>query len=169
MKPPDKRRGGPLDTDRPTSVADNPSPQHRDAMARDRQELCDGPDDGALFGATVSVGAYGNRTTSYVLPDTSRVRGPGPRTPTTGPMDAEAPQWWWAEAERTVLALVAAGHTVSSDDLHQRYPLEPAATGAAFGGLFNRLSRDGKLREVAMTKSTRPEARRRRIILWGRP
>ena len=68
-----------------------------------------------------------------------------------------------------MLALVAAGHTVSSDDLHQRYPLEPSATGAAFGGLFSRLSRDGKILEVGMIKSTRPEARRRRIIQWGRP
>jgi len=133
----------------------------------DRQEPCDEPDDGALFGAIVARGAYGNRTTSYTLLDTSHVRGPGPRPPTTGPMDAEAPQWWWSEAERIVLALIAAGHTVSSDDLHQRYPDEPSATGAAFGGLFSRLSRDGKIREVGMTKSTRPEARRRRIILWG--
>jgi len=117
----------------------------------------------------VSVGAYGNRTTSYTLPEgaSSYVRGPGPRPPTTGPRDAEAPQWWWAEAERIVLALVASGHTVSSDDLHERYPHEPSATGAAFGGLFSRLSRTGKIREVGMTMSTRPEARRRRIILWG--
>jgi len=129
------------------------------------------PDDDVLFGAAVSVGAYGNRTTRYTLPNDAspHVRGPGPRPPTTGPSDAEAPTWWWAEAERIVLALVASGHTVSSDDLHQRYPLEPSATGAAFGGLFSRLSQAGKIREVGMTKSTRPEARRRRIILWGRP
>lgn len=127
-------------------------------------------DDGGLFGATVTRGAYG-QTISYTLPgDVSpHVRGPGPRTPTTGPSDAEAPAWWWSEAERSVLALVAAGHTVSSDDLHERYPDEPSATGAAFGGLFSRLSRDGKIREVGMTKSRRPEARRRRIIQWGRP
>lgn len=123
----------------------------------------------ALFGATVSVGAYGHRTTSFTLPDTTKFRGPGPRPPTTGPSDAEAPQWWSAEAERIVLALIAAGHTVTSDDLHQRYPHEPSATGAAFGGLFSRLSRAGKIREVGMTKSTRPEARHRRIIQWGRP
>jgi len=166
VNPPGKRRGGPLSTDRPTIVADNPSQQHGKRTTWDRQELCDGPDDGALFGAAVSVGAYG-RTTSYTLPDANHVRGPGPRPPTTGPRDAEAPAWWWSEAERIVLALVATGHTVSSDDLHQRYPLEPSATGAAFGGLFSRLSRDGKIREVGMTKSTRPEARRRRIILWG--
>jgi len=166
VSPPGKRRGDPLSTDRP-NVAGSPSPQHRKGTTWDRQELRDGPDDGALFGAAVSVGAYGNRTTSYTLPDANHVRGPGPRPPTTGPMDAEAPQWWWDEAERLVLALVAAGHTVSSDDLHQRYPHVPSATGAAFGGLFSRLSRDGKIREVGMTKSTRPEARRRRIILWG--
>ena len=166
---PDRRRGAPLSTDRPTIVAGNPTPQHGKRTTRDRQEPCDEPDDGALFGAAVSVGAYGNRTTSYTLPTANHVRGPGPRPPTTGPSDAEAPQWWWSEAERIVLALVAAGHTVSSDDLHQRYPLEPSATGAAFGGLFSRLSRDGKIREVGMIKSTRPEARRRRIILWGRP
>jgi len=129
------------------------------------------PDDDVLFGAAVSVGAYGNRTTRYTLPNDAspHVRGPGTRPPTTGPRDAEAPAWWWAEAERIVLALVAAGDTVSSDDLHQRYPLEPSATGAAFGGLFSRLSQAGKIREVGMIKSTRPEARRRRIILWGRP
>lgn len=146
------------------NVADNPSPQHRNHLTRDRQE----PDDGALFGAAVTVSAYG-RTTSYTLPDANHVRGPGPRPPTTGASDAEAPQWWWAEAERIVLALVAAGHTVTSDDLHKRYPHEPSATGAAFGGLFSRLSRAGKIREVGMTKSSRPEARRRRIIQWGRP
>lgn len=138
------------------------------ATTRDRQEPRDEPDDGALFGAAVSVGAYG-RTTSYTLPDAHHGRGPGPRPPTTGPSDAEAPAWWWSEAERIVLALVAAGHTVSSDDLHQQYPHVPSATGAAFGGLFSRLSRAGKIREVGMTKSTRPEARRRRIILWGLP
>jgi hypothetical protein len=125
----------------------------------------------ALFGAAVSVGAYGNRTTSYTLPDVAspHVRGPGPRPPTTGPSDAEAPQWWWSEAERIVLALVTAGRTVSSDDLHLRYPHEPSATGAAFGGLFSRLSQAGKIREVGMIRSVRPEARRRRIIQWGRP
>ncbi len=164
---PGKRRGDPLSTDR-LNVADNPSPRHGNHLTRDRQEPDDGPDDGALFGAAVSVGAYG-RTTSYTLPDANHVRGPGPRPPTTGPRDAEAPTWWWAEAERIVLALVASGHLVSSDDLHQRYPHVPSATGAAFGGLFSRLARDGKIREVGMIKSTRPEARRRRIILWGRP
>jgi len=39
-----KRRGGPLDTDRPTSVADNPSSQHRKDTPRDRIELRDEPD-----------------------------------------------------------------------------------------------------------------------------
>jgi len=168
VSPPGKRQGGPLSTDRP-NVAGSPSPQHRELTTRGLQEPCDGPDDGALFGAAVSRGAYGNRTTSFTLPEANHVRGPGPRPPTTGPRDAEAPQWWWSEAERTVLALIAAGHTVSSDDLHQRCPHEPSASGAAFGGLFSRLSRDGKIREVGMTKSTRPEARRRRIIQWGRP
>jgi len=113
---PNARRAGPLSTDRPTSVASSPSPQHRKGTP-DRQAPCDERDDAALFGATVSVGAYGNRTTSYTLPEgaSSYVRGPGPRPPTTGPRDAEAPQWWWAEAERIVLALVASGHTVSPD------------------------------------------------------
>lgn len=128
-------------------------------------------DDNTLFGAAVSIGAYGNRTTSYTLPgdDSPHVRGPGPRPPTTGPRDAGASAWWWGEAEAIVLALVATGHTVTSDDLHKRYPHEPSATGAAFGGLFSRLSRAGKIREVGMTRSCRPEARRRRIIQWGRP
>ncbi len=128
-------------------------------------------DDGALFGAIVTVGAYGNQTTRYTLPDDTSpyVRGPGPRTPTTGPRDAGAPTWWWSKAERIVLALVATGHTVTSDDLHDRFPDEPSATGAAFGGLFSRLSKAGKIREVGMAQSRRPEARRRRIIVWGRP
>ncbi len=43
MKPSDKRRGGPLSTDRP-NVASSPSPQHRKGTPRDRQEPCDGPD-----------------------------------------------------------------------------------------------------------------------------
>lgn len=165
---PGMRRGGPLPTDRPTHVACSPSPQHR-KPTRNREEPCDEPDEGALFGATVSRGAYGSRTVEYTLPNDSYVRGPGTRPPTTGPSDAAAPQWWWAEAERIVLALVATGHTVTSDDLHERYPHDPSATGAAFGGLFSRLSRAGKIREVGMTRSCRPEARRRRIIQWGRP
>ncbi len=75
--------------------------------------------------------------------------------------------WWWAEAERIVLALVAAGHTVTSDDLHERFPDEPSATGAAFGGLFSRLAAAGRVVEVGWAKSRRPEARRRRIVVWG--
>jgi hypothetical protein len=126
----------------------------------------------ALFGATVSVGAYGNRTTSYSLPDdpSPHGRGLGPRRPpTTGPTDAAAPQWWWAEAERIILALIAAGHTVTSDDLHERYPHEPSASGAAFGGLFSRLASAGRIVEVGWARSRRPAARGRRIIEWGRP
>ncbi len=144
-------------------------PRHVPAAAttQDRQKPCAEPDDGALFGAAVSVGAYG-RTTSFTLPG-EHVRGPGPRPPTTGPRDAEAPAWWWSKAEAVVLALVATGHTVTSDDLHDRFPDEPSATGAAFGGLFSRLAKAGKIREVGMTQSRRPEARRRRIIEWGRP
>jgi hypothetical protein len=96
------------------------------------------------------------------------VRGPGPGGPATGPEDAQAPPWWWEQAEATVLALVDSGHCVSSDDLHERFPDEPSASGAAFGGLFARLARQGRIVEVGMVKSRRPEARRRRIILWGR-
>lgn len=96
------------------------------------------------------------------------VRGPGPRR-TTGPQDAEAPAWWTAEAERIVLALVAAGHTVTSDDLHERFPDEPSATGAAFGGLFARLAAAGRIAEVGWARSTRPAARKRRICVWGPP
>ncbi len=161
-----KRRAGPLPTDRP-NLADNPTPQHREPTTRDEREPCDEPDDGALFGAVVSVGAYGNRTTSYALPDANHVRGPGPRPPTTGPRDAEAPAWWWSQAERIVLALVAAGHTVTSDDLHDRFPDEPSATGAAFGGLFARMARTGSIAEVGWRKSERPAARRRRVVVWG--
>lgn len=104
-----------------------------------------------------------------VLRDDEHRSGPGPRPETTGPRDASAPAWWIAEAERIVLALVDAGHSVSADDLHERFPHEPSATGAAFGALFARLASAGRIVEVGMVRSRRPEARRRRIILWGRP
>lgn len=112
-------------------------------------------DDPALFDRTLTPTEY--------------LRGPGPRPATTGPEDADAPPWWWAEAERVVLALVDAGHQVSADDLRQKYPAEPSASGAAIGALFARLARQGRIREVGMVKSRRPEARHRRIILWGAP
>ena len=97
------------------------------------------------------------------------ILGPGPRPTSTGSLDAQAPAWWWAEAERVVLALVASGHRITTDDLHARFPDEPSASGAAFGGLFARLARAGKIVEVGMVRSRRPEARRRRVILWGAP
>jgi hypothetical protein len=118
----------------------------------------------ALFDTVVDSHAYGRSTT---LVPSEYVTGPGPRPVSTGPNDAEAPAWWWAEAERVVLALTDSGHGVSSDDLHERFPHEPSASGAAFGALFAKLAREGKLREIGMVKSRRPEARRRRIILWG--
>lgn len=123
----------------------------------------------ALFGAVVSVGAYGNRTTTYTVSDDASThgRGPGPRPPTTGPRDAVAPAWWWSEAEAIVLALVATGHTVTSDDLHERFLEEPSATGAAFGGLSARLARSGRIAEVGWRKSERPAARGRRVVVWG--
>jgi hypothetical protein len=120
----------------------------------------------ALFDTVVDSHAYGRTTT---LVPSEYVRGPGPLLATTGPEDAQAPAWWWAEAERIVLALTDSGHGVSSDDLHERFPDEPSASGAAFGALFAKLAREGKLREIGMVKSRRPEARRRRIILWGAP
>jgi hypothetical protein len=86
------------------------------------------------------------------------VRGPGPRPATTGPLDSAARSWWWTEAERIVLALVASGHCVTSDDLHERFPDEPSASGAACGGLFAWLARAGHIVEVGMVKSRRPEA-----------
>ncbi len=159
------RRGDPLATGRP-KVADNPSPQHRKPTPSHRPAPCAEPDDGALFGAAVSVGAYG-RTTSYTLPDANHVRGPGPRPSTTGPSDAEAAHWWWAEAEHGVLALVANGGTCTADDLHQRFPDEPSATGAAFGGLFARMAHAGSIVEVGWRKSERPAARGRRVVVWG--
>lgn len=125
-----------------------------------------GTDDPALFDAVTERHAYG-RTTR--LEPSEYVRGPGPRPAATGPGDAGAPAWWWDEAERVVLALVDSGHSVTSDDLHERFPDEPSASGAAFGGLFARLARSGRIVEVGMVKSRRPEARRRRIILWGAP
>jgi hypothetical protein len=99
----------------------------------------------------------------------AHVTGPGPCLGTVGPEDAGAPDWWWREAEAAVRDLLDRKGTVTSDDLHERFPHEPSASGAAIGGLFARLSRAGMLREVGMVKSRRPEARRRRIILWGRP
>jgi hypothetical protein len=108
---------------------------------------------------------------ALVLPDEpdDRRRGHGPRPPTTGPKDATAPGWWTVEAERLVLALVAANHSVTSDDLHERFPDEPSATGAAFGGLFARLAAAGRIVEVGWARSTRPAARGRRICVWGPP
>lgn len=125
------------------------------------------PDEPALFTATVTSTAYG-RVTEFDVPDDTR-RGPGPRKPTTGPRDATAPAWWFAEASTIVLDLVADGHRVSVDDLHERYPYEPSASGAAFGALFARLAKDGRLVEVGWERSRRPEARARRVVLWGSP
>jgi hypothetical protein len=116
----------------------------------------------ALFDPVVDSHAYG-RTTSMV--PSEYVRGPGPRPVTPGPEDAEAPAWWRAEAERVVLALIDGGHAVSADDLHERHPHEPSASGAAIGALFAGLARAGRIREVGMVGSRRPEARGRRIIL----
>lgn len=93
--------------------------------------------------------------------------GRGPRPATTGPEDATAPPWWVEAAERAVLSRIAKGETASSDTLHEDVPDEPSASGAAYGALFARLARAGLIREVGMTRSTRPSARRRRIILWG--
>ena len=122
---------------------------------------------GALFEAVVTVNAYG-RAVTYEIPEQDHRRGPGSRR-TTGPTDAAAPAWWWAEAERVVMDVVTAGGTICSDDLHEAFPEEPSASGAAFGGLFTRLANEGRIVEVGMVKSRRPEARRRRIIVWGRP
>jgi hypothetical protein len=124
-------------------------------------------DDPALFDTVVETHLFGRRTTTLV--PSEYVRGPGPRVATAGPQDAQAPAWWWDQAERIVLALIDSGHQVTSDDLHERFPDEPSASGAAFGGLFARLARSGRIVEKGMVKSRRPEARRRRIILWGAP
>ena len=130
------------------------------------------PEQDGLFGATVTNGAYG-RSTSYDLgsydeASPPRSRGPGPRPPTTGPRDAGAPAWWWREGEAFVLAQVASGRTVSTDDLHEHFLGEPSATGAAFGGLFARLSSAGRIVEVGWARSQRPAARGRRVVVWGR-
>ena len=124
-------------------------------------------DDPALFDAVVERLAFGRPTTTLV--PSEYVRGPGPRPTPRGPQDAQAPPWWLEGAERIVLALVDSGHRVTSDDLHDRFPDEPSASGAAFGGLFARLARQGRIIEVGMVRSRRPEARRRRIILSGAP
>ncbi len=160
------RSGPPSSESRPaSSLATAKQVSRTQATTRDRQELRDGPDDNALFGASVSVGAYG-RTTSFTLPG-EHVRGPGPRPPTTGSRDAVAAAWWWSEAEAIVLALVATGHTITSDDLHNRFPDEPSASGAAFGGLFARMAHAGSIVEVGWRKSERPAARGRRVVVWG--
>lgn len=129
------------------------------------------PQSDSLFSAVSEMGAYGGRRVTVTMhrdPEPVR-RGPGrPRT-ARGPADATAPAYWTAGAEATILALVAAGHKVSTDDLHERFPHEPSASGAAFGALFQRLAGRGQLVEVGMVKSARPEARRRRVILWGAP
>jgi len=124
-------------------------------------------DDPALFDAVVERPAFGRPTTTLV--PSEYVRGPGPRPTPRGPQDVQAPPWWLEGAERIVLALVDSGHRVTSDDLHDRFPDEPSASGAAFGGLFARLARQGRIIEVGMVRSRRPEARRRRIILSGAP
>lgn len=110
---------------------------------------------------------------AFALPDPERqggdllhVRGTGPPRPTTGPHDARAPLYWQSEARRIVLALVAAGHLVSSDDLHDRFADEPSATGAAFGGLFRAMAKQGLLRLVEHRPSRRPEARGRVVGMW---
>ncbi len=119
----------------------------------------------ALFDPIVESHAHGRTTT---LVPSQYVTGPGPRPATTGPEDAEAPDWGWAEAERIVMAQVDAGHGVTVDDLHDRFPGEPSASGAAFGGLFAGLARAGRIVEVGWVKSRRTESRRR-VILWGSP
>ncbi|MGY1691984.1 hypothetical protein [Geodermatophilus sp. SYSU D01105] len=123
-------------------------------------------DTSVLFDAVVDSHTDGRTTT---LISSEYVTGPGPRPATVGPEGAGAPDWWWREAEAAVRDLLDRKGTVTSDDLHERFPDEPSASGAAIGGLFARLARAGALREVGMVKSQRPEARRRRIILWGRP
>jgi hypothetical protein len=147
-------------TGRPSA---NPAPTTAPKLTAESSGHADIP---GLFDAVVEQHAYG-RTTTFVMSEYAT--GPGPRPATTGVADAGAPPWWWDEAERTVMTLIDSGHQVTSDDLHERFPDEPSASGAAFGGLFARLARQGRIREVGMVKSRRPEARRRRIILWGAP
>lgn len=143
-------------TGRPSE--DTPAKKHLDTQSSGEH------DTPALFDPVVESHAYG-RTTTFVA--SQYVRGPGPRLATTGPEDAQAPAWWWREAERIVLALVDSGHRVTVDDLHDRFPDEPSASGAAFGGLFARLARAGRIIEVGWVRSRLPEARGRRVILWG--
>lgn len=125
------------------------------------------PEQDGLFVATVTSTAYG-RVTEFNVPGDTR-RGPGPRKPTTGPKDAAAPAWWWAEAERVVLDLVANGGTCSTDDLHSRYDGQPSASGGAYGGLFAKLAASGRIVEVGWIRSRRPSARGRRVIEWASP
>lgn len=115
-----------------------------------------------LFGAAVVRNAYGSETTFTIPP---YVRGPGRRT-TTGPQDAQGPNYWMAEAEALVMRLVRDHGEVTSDDVRAVYRDEPSATGAAIGALFKRLGRQGRLVLVAHRPSSRPEARGRVVGVW---
>ena len=122
--------------------------------------------DPALFDAIVERPAFGRPTTTLV--PSEYVRGPGPCPIPRGPQDAEAPPSSVDHAERIVMALVESGHGVSSDNLHSRFADEPSASGAAYGALFARLAREGRIIERGWV-TRRPEARGRRVVLWGAP
>lgn len=140
-----------------------------DVASLDPDTAQDGQNAPALFEVTSTVGAYGSRNYTFTEPvDVDVVRGPGPRPPTTGPRDAQAPAWWAAEAERLVLRLVREHGQVTSDDVRAVYSDEPSATGAAIGALFKRLGRQGRLTLVAHRPSIRPEARGRVVGVWTR-
>ena len=145
-----------------------PSENRLAAKRPNRVDQSNGTDDDpALFVAVVERPAFGRPTT--ILVPSEYVRGPGPRPAPSGPRDADAPAWWVEQAERIVLALVESGHGVSSDDLHSRFADEPSASGAAYGALFARLAHEGRIIERGWVKSRRPEARGRRVVLWGAP
>lgn len=126
-----------------------------------------------LFDAIAEHGAYGNRRVTVTMHEPGEPPVPGPRGPgrrvTSGPTDAAAPAYWLQDAEAVILATVRAGRTVSADDLHELYADEPSATGNgnAYGRLFSSLAARGLLREAGWVRSTRPEARGRRVVLWA--
>lgn len=121
----------------------------------------------ALFTPVISTHPDHGSRVSWAEP--APAWGPAAPQPTRGAQDARAPRYWLAEAERVVLALARSGHTVTSDDLRERYQDEPSATGAAVGALFKRLAGQGQLELVGYRPSTRPQARGRVVGIWQAP
>lgn len=120
----------------------------------------DGPSDGELFGATVTVGAYGSTVVDFKMPDD----GVRPTAPTE--RIADAPAAWWTEARATALRIAHDRGYVDADVLREAFPYEPSATGGAIGALFRGLSREGLLVLKGYHPSTRPSSHKRVVGTW---